>query len=166
MRLCTSAVATRMFLRTTGDKQRLRHCECLKQRKATTADIESVAVFPQAQFGVKKCGKRRIGVVRFAGRQDPVQTVRFLTGFFQQLFARLRAQCAFVLIFGNVSHGHDAGAAFQFSRGHTEGVVHFLGRDNPRAKGTGRTNDVNIGDSQSWDLVRFQVSKAEKEQLV
>jgi hypothetical protein len=41
-------------------------------------------------------------------------------------------------------------------------VVDFLVRNNPRAKSAGGTNDVHIGNGQSWDLIRSRLARRER----
>src|SRR5215469_13394307 len=137
------------FLSPPGCEERLCHSQGLKQSQATTAHIERVTVFPQAQFGVKNGRKGRIGVVRFAGRDDPVNVFRLLAGVLQRPRADLSSERAFIFVFRYVRERDNAGPCFQLSRGHSESLVHFFRRNETRPKRTGGSDDEDTRRSQS-----------------
>ena len=128
-----------------GRKERLCHSQGLQQAQATTAHIKGIAVFPQTQFGVKDRRERRIGVVSFAGRQNPVYVFRLFTGILESSPAGLSPERTLIFVFGYMGERENARTTLQLSRGHPEGLVHFLRGDHTRPKCAGGSDNVDAG---------------------
>ena len=137
---------------TTGKKKRLSNGKRLQQRKASAADVESVAVLAQGKTAMENRGKRRISVVRLAGRHDPIDVLRLGMRIVQGFAACHFAERAFIFVFGGVSEGMDTGAGLQLPRWHAEGFVDFFGRNDTGAKSAGRTDYVHGVQVQSTTL--------------
>src|SRR5207245_482182 len=112
--------------------ERLRDSKRVEEAEAGAADVKRAAIFAREQTGMKLCGERRVIVMRFAGGNDPVELMRAAGGRTQGV---LRGRCAerqLAFPFGGVGDGFNARAFAKLAKGHAEGAIDFLGRNDAR----------------------------------
>src|SRR5262249_30082936 len=68
---------------------------------------------------------------------------------FQRFAASVGGQRFLGFIFGGIRHGKNARARTEVSLGHTEGLIHFLGRNQAGAEGASGGWQVDVGRVQS-----------------
>jgi len=112
--------------------ERLGDGEGIEQTEAGAADVQGAAIFADEQAGMKLRRERRVVVMRFAGGNDPIQLLRSTGSSAQRFLRGSRCEGELVFAFGGVGERFDAGAAAQFSGGHAEGAIDFLGGQQAR----------------------------------
>ena len=82
--------------------QRLRDGEGVEQTKTSASGVQRAAIFTDKQPGMQLGRKRRIIVMRFAGRDDPIEMLRSAGGTAQRFLRGFRGKRQLVFVFRNV----------------------------------------------------------------
>ena len=105
---------------------RLRDGKGVEQTKTSASGVQRDAIFTDKQPGMQLGRERRIIVMRFTGRDDPIQMLRSAGGTAQRFLRRFRRKRQLIFVFGNVGERFDAGALAKFPYRHPKRAINFL----------------------------------------